>query len=78
MHGGNRAVSPTDEGTAVPARAEASTQTELQMLDAALQVPGCRKYQGPLFEARAYNPLVCRRCAVMKELCCTWRMYGRK
>ena len=31
-----------DVGAAVPARVEACTQTELQMVDAAPQVPGCR------------------------------------
>lgn len=45
-------VSPVDVGAAVPARADASTRTELQVADAALQVPGCRECLGPLPEAR--------------------------
>ena len=64
------AVSPIDVGVAVPARAEASTQTELQMADAALQVPGGRKCLGPLSEAKRDGPLPCRRCAILEELCC--------
>lgn len=68
-HSGNRAVSPTDVGAAVPARAEASTQTELQMVDAGFQVPDCRKCLGPLSEARRDGPLPCRMCAVLEDLC---------
>jgi len=56
-------------GAAVPARAKSSTQSELQMADAALQVLDCRKCLEPLSEARREGPLLCRRCPVLEELC---------
>lgn len=59
----------TDVGAAVPARAEASTQTELQMVDTALQVTGCGECLEPLPEAMRDGRLSCRRCAVLQELC---------
>lgn len=61
---------PEGVGTAIPARLEALTQAELQPEDAALQVPGCRECLGPLSEVRRDGPPLCRRCAILQELCC--------
>lgn len=56
-------------GADVPARVEACTQTELPMVDAALQVPGCREFLGALSGARRDGSLSCSSCAVLEELC---------
>lgn len=40
-------------GVTAPATVEASTQTELQMVDAALQAPGCREHLESLSDARS-------------------------
>lgn len=47
----HRAHSIAGVGAAMPASAEVSIQTELQMVDAALWVLGCRECLGPLSEA---------------------------
>lgn len=39
----HRAHSPADAGAAVTAMVEVSTQRELQVVDTALEVPGCRE-----------------------------------
>lgn len=53
----HRAVSSVDVGAAVPAKVQASTQTELQAADAALQVSGWRECLGTISEARTDAPL---------------------
>ncbi|XP_076217536.1 uncharacterized protein LOC143172166 [Aptenodytes patagonicus] len=66
----HRALPPAGVGTAVPAKAEALTQTALQMVDPALQVPGCRECLGPFPDAGREGLLSKRRCAVFEEMCC--------
>lgn len=63
----HRAHSPADAGAAVTAMVEVSTQRELQVVDAALEVPGCRECLTPLPEAGRGGLL--SRCAVVAELC---------
>lgn len=65
-----RAHCPAGVGAAVAVRAGALTQTQLQMIDAAPHVSGCRDRLGPLLEARRDGPLSCRWCAGFGELCC--------
>lgn len=71
----HRAASLAGAGAAAPVRAEASLQTELGVLDAAFQVPGCRDCLGPLFDARRDGHLyvLSWRSCVAK-----WRSYRRK
>lgn len=64
----HRSVSPASAGAAVPAKAEALTQAELQMVEASFQAPGCRQCQGPLSDTRRDGFLFCRRCAILEEL----------
>ncbi|XP_068782230.1 uncharacterized protein [Struthio camelus] len=63
-----RARSPVAAGGAALAVSEASTQTDPQTADAALQVSGCRQCLGPLREAWADSQLSCVRCAVVDQL----------
>ncbi|KAK4831129.1 hypothetical protein QYF61_015432, partial [Mycteria americana] len=65
----HRALSSVDVGAAVTARVEASTQTEPQAADEALQVPGWRDFLEPVSEARRDAPVACGRCAIMEVLC---------
>jgi len=58
-----------DAGVATPARVEACTQTELHVVDAAFQVPGCRDSLRALSAVRRDGPPSCRSCAVLEELC---------
>lgn len=64
----HRSVSPASAGAAVPAKAEALTQAELQMVEASFQAPGCRQCQGPFSDTRRDGFLFCRRRAVLDEL----------
>ena len=59
----HRSVSPVDVGAAVPARVEALMWPELQMVDAALLVPGCTECLGPASDTR-------RDSHVLQEVCC--------
>ena len=51
----------TGFGASVPA------QAELQMVDAALRVPGCQECPGSLPE-EGRDGLLCRKCAAVEEL----------
>ena len=64
----HRAHSPAGVGAAVPAMVEVSTQTELWVVDTALEVPSCREYLVPLPEAGRDGLLSW--CAAVAELCC--------
>lgn len=57
----------TGVGVTAPATVEASTQTELQMVDAALQAPGCREHLEPLSDAKSNGPPSFS--ALLEEMC---------
>lgn len=63
-YGGNmvQTLPPTSVRGAMPDRVKTSSQTELQMADAALQVPECRECLGPLSEARKDSPVPQKMC----------------
>lgn len=61
-----RAVSPAGVGATPLARAEALTQAEFHVVDAALQTPGCRECPWPLSVTKRDVPLS---YAVLEKLC---------
>lgn len=64
----HRAHSPAGVGAAVPATVEVSTQTELLVVDTALEVPNCSMCLAPLLKAGRDGSLSW--CAAVAELCC--------
>ncbi|KAK4817110.1 hypothetical protein QYF61_027973 [Mycteria americana] len=55
--GGVRNEGVKDKRDILTLKVKASTKTELRMVDAALQAPGCREHLGPLSDARRHGPL---------------------
>ena len=60
----HRMVSPAGVGAAVPTRAEAPTQTQLQITDAALQAPGCSECLGPLWYQEKWTSVLQKLCSL--------------